>query len=194
MSEQEPRIPPLKRSEWTEEVRDLFAVMDGPEGREKGPSREIMHFLAQHPVLSERFMAFGRHILFESILSDRVRELVTLYIAWTTKSDYEWVSHVAFGLHIGLTEADIEAVKEGPDSPHWSDFDRNLLRAVDQLRDGYNLDDALWAALSKEFDRSEMMELVYTIGNYLLFSAVLNSFRIPLEPGTEDVVKKYGTP
>lgn len=194
MSELEPRIPPLEPSEWTEEVRDLFAVMDGPEGRENGPSREIMHYLAQHPVLSARFMAFGRHILFDSILSDHVRELVTLYIAWTTKSDYEWVSHVTFGLHIGLTEADIEAVKQGPDSPHWSEFDRNLLRAVDQLRDSYNLDDELWASLSKKFDQREMIELVYTIGNYLLFSAVLNSFRIPLEPGTEDVVKKYGTP
>jgi 4-carboxymuconolactone decarboxylase len=194
MAELEPRIPPLTPSEWTEEVRDLFAVMDGPEGRENGPSREIMHYLAQHPVLSARFMAFGRHILFDSILSDRVRELVTLYIAWTTKSDYEWVSHVTFGLHIGLTEADIEAVKQGPDSPHWSEFDSNLLRAVDQLRDSYNLDDELWASLSKTFDRREMMELVYTIGNYLLFSAVLNSFRIPLEPGTEDVVKKYGAP
>lgn len=194
MSKTEPRIPPLERSEWTEEVRDLFAVMDGPEAREKGPSREIMHYLAQHPVLSERFMAFGRHILFDSLLTDRVRELLTLYIAWTTKSAYEWVSHVTFGLHIGLTEEDIEAVKQGPDSPRWSESDRNLLRAVDQLRDGYDLDDELWAALSKDFDQREMIELVYTIGNYLLFAAVLNSLRIPLEPGTEEVVKKYGTP
>jgi len=194
MPKPESRIPPVKRSEWTDDVRDLFTVMDGPEAWENGPSREIMHFLARHPVISNKFMTFGRHMLFESSLSDRDRELVTLYAGWTTKSDYEWISHVAFGLQVGITDADIEAVKLGPDSPHWSEYDRNLLLAVDQLRDNYDLDDELWAALSKEFDHREMIELVYTIGNYMLFAAVLNSLRIPLEPGMEELCKKYGVP
>ncbi len=194
MSRREPRIPPVERSEWTEEVRDLFTVMDGPEAREKGPSRNIMYVLARHPVLSKQFMSFGRHLLFDSILTDRVRELVTLYVAWTTRSEYEWLSHVAFGLHVGFTDADIEAVKKGPDSPHWSEPERDLLRAVDQMRDGYDLDDELWASLARQFDQREMMELVFTIGNYLLFAAVLNSFRIPLEPGHEALAGKYGTP
>lgn len=194
MSKPEPRITPLRRSEWNDEVRDLFAVMDGPEGRENGPSRDIMHVLAQHPALSKPFMQLGRHVLFDSSLSDRDRELVTLYVGWTTKSDYEWLSHVVYGLQVGLTEADIEAVKQGPDSPHWSDFDRDLLRAVDQMRESFNLDDELWASLSKTFNQHQMMELVFVIGNYMLFATVLNTLRIPLEAGTEEIAKKYGLP
>lgn len=193
-SEFEPRIPQIGRSEWSEEVRDLFAVMDGPEAREKGPSREIMHYLAQHPVLTRCFMVFGHEILFNSLLPDRERELVTLYVAWLTRSDYEWLSHVAFGLHVGLTDEDIEAVKQGPDSPHWSGLDRDLLRAVDQILDSYAIDDDLWAALSSEFDHRQMIELLFTVGNYMLFSAVLNGLRIPMEPGTEGIAEKYGTP
>jgi len=173
-------------------MRDLFAVMD-PAGRENGPSRRIMNYLARHPVLSREFMVFGRHLLFESSLPDRERELVTLYVAWRTRSDYEWISHVAFGLQVGLTEADLEAVKTGSTSPHWSQPDRDLLRAVDQMMDTYDLDDEVWAALSQRYDLRQMMELIFTIGNYMLFAAVLKSFRIPLEPGMESLAEKYGT-
>lgn len=194
MSKSEPRIPPIDRSEWTDEVRDLFTVMDGPEAWDKGPSRQVMYYLAQHPVLSKRFMEFGRHVLIDSILPHRERELVTLYIGWTTGSDYEWLSHVAFGLQVGLTDEDIEAVKQGPDSPHWSGLDRDLLRAVDQMRDHYDLDDELWASLSREYDQRQMFELMYTIGNYMVFSAVFNSLRIPVEPGMEELASKYGVP
>lgn len=194
MSTSEPRIPPVTRSEWTDEMRDLFTVMDGPEAWEKGPSRDIMYVLARHPVLSQLFMQFGRRVLMESSLPDRERELVTLGVAWITRSDYEWLSHVAYGLHVGLTEADIEAAKQGAESPHWSGRDRDLLRATVQLCKNYHVDDELWASLSKEFDPRQMMELVYTIGNYMLFSAVLNSFRIPPEAGMEKLAEKYGIP
>ena len=194
MSKRKPRIPAIERPQWTDEVRDLFAVMDGPEARGSGPSREIMFYLAQHPVLSTRFMEFGRHVLFESQLPDRERELITLHIAWRTRSDYEWISHVTFGLHVGLTDADIEAVKVGADSSHWSESDRELLRTVDQLLDNYDLDDELWTSLSKRFDQQEIIELLFTVANYMGFSAVLNALRIPLEPGTDEVAAKYGTP
>ena len=194
MSTSEPRIPPVERSEWTGEVRDLFTVMDGPQAWEKGPSRDIMYVLARHPVLSKLFMQFGRRVLMESALPDRERELVTLYVAWITRSDYEWLSHVAYGLRVGLTDADIEAVKQGHDSPHWSGLDRKLLCAAVQLCKAYDLDDELWASLSQEFDPRQMMELVYTIGNYMLFSAVLNSFRIAPEAGMDELAEKYGVP
>lgn len=192
MPKPEQRITPVERSEWTDEVRDLFAVMDGPEARENGPSRNIMYFLARHPGLSHKFMDLGHYLLRSSILPHRERELVTLYVAWTTKSDYEWASHVTFGLQVGLTEADIEAVKQGSESPYWSGLDRDLLRAVDQLRDTYNLDDELWESLSREYSQQQMMELVFTIGNYILFSSVLNSLRVPLEQGNDEVLKQYG--
>lgn len=193
MSKSESRITPITREEWTDEVRDLFTVMDGPEAWEKGPSRTIIHHLGRHPTLSKRFLEFGRQLLVDSNLSDRVREVVTLYVAWTTYSDYEWASHLAFGLRVGLTDDDIEAVKQGPDSPHWTASERNLLRAVDQMRDSYDIDDELWSSLAEEFNEVQLVELVFTIGNYMQFSAVLNSLRIPLESWDHEVLAKYGS-
>ncbi len=194
MPENQPRIPPIKPDEWTDEVRDLFTVMDGPEAREKGPSRQVMLYLAQHPKLSNLFMTFGREILRDSSLPHRERELATLYIGWTTRSDYEWLSHVAFGLQVGLTEEDIEAVKQGPESPHWTAPDRDLLRLVDQMRDHYSVDDELWASLSGRYDQRQMIEWIYTVGNYMLFSAVFNSLQIPVEPEMQELARKFGIP
>ena len=194
MSKLEPRVPPIPRSEWTDEARDVFAVLEGPDAWEKGPRVDVIGVLAQHPHLTRPFLAYNKHLLFQSTLPDRVRELVTLYVAWTTKSDYEWASHVPMGLQVGLTDADIEAVKQGPASSHWSAFDRDLLRAVDQMRDNYDLDDALWATLSKEFDTRQMMDLLFTIGNYIMFSAVLSGLRVPLEARHAEIAKKYGMP
>ncbi|MFC7050163.1 carboxymuconolactone decarboxylase family protein [Emcibacter nanhaiensis] len=194
MSNQEPRIPAVTEADWTDEMRDLFEVMEGPEAREKGPSREIIKYLAQHPVLSTKFLAFGSHLLFHSSLPDRERELVTLYVAWKTKSDYEWISHVPFGLHVGVTAEEIHEVKKGPSSDMWSDKDRDLLVACDQYLENYCLDDELWASLSREWSTEQMVELLFTIGNYMLFSGVLNTLRIPLEAGTEDFVKNFGLP
>jgi alkylhydroperoxidase family enzyme len=190
----EPRIPFIKRSEWTDEARDVFAVLGGPESRENGPSKNIVYVFARHPALALPFLAYNRHLLMNSSLPDRVRELVTLYIGWTCKSDYEWLSHVASGLRLGLTGDDIEAVKHGPDSLHWSELERTLLRAVDQMREAYNLDDELWALLSKEFDHRQMMDLLFTIGNYIMLAAVLNAVRVPPEAELAEIERKYGSP
>lgn len=193
MSDSEPRIPMVPASEWNDEIFELFAVMEGPAVREKGPSRTVVQYLAQHPTLSAKFLEFGKQLLMDSNLSDRDRELVTLYVAWTTKSDYEWASHVAFGLRIGLTDADIDAVKQGPGCSHWSDKEKNLFLAVDQMRDNFEVDDQLWEALSKELNLVQMVELMFTIGNYVLASAVFNSLRIPLEAADPAIIEKYGS-
>jgi alkylhydroperoxidase family enzyme len=194
MQKFEPRIPHVNRSEWTDEVRDVFAVLEGAEGWEKGPRFDIISVFAQHPALTRPFLAYNRYILMNSILPARERELVTLYVGWTCKSPYEWLSHVRMGLQIGLTDEDIEAIKQGPNSPHWSDSDRDLLRAVDQMRNAYDLDDGLWASLSKRYNHREMMELLFIIGNYIMFSAVLNALRVPPEAGGDELAKRYGTP
>jgi len=196
MSSDKPRIPLLPQSEWTEEARDVFAVLEGPEARERGPRYDIILMLAQNPALTRPFLEYNRHLMFFSSLTPRVRELVTLYVAWTCKSEYEWLSHVREGLRIGLSDDDIEAVKLGPASPHWNEFECNLMRLVDEMRDSYTISDETWAALSSHFDTRGMMDLIFTIGNYVMFSSILNGMRVQPEAGAEgvDLAAKYGRP
>lgn len=190
------RVPLLPESEWTEKARDLFAVLEGPEARERGPRYDIVLQLAQNPELTIPFLEYNKHLMFHSSLSHRVRELVTLAVAWSCKSEYEWLSHVRDGLRVGLTDEDIEAVKLGAASPHWDDFHRDLMLLVDEMRDSYDISDALWTRLSVHFNPRQMMDLIFTIGNYIMFSSVLNGIRAKPEAGAEGeaLAEKYGRP
>lgn len=196
MSSDTRRIPLLPEAEWTEKARDLFAVLEGPEARERGPRYEIILQLAQNPELTIPFLEYNKHLMFHSSLSHRVRELVTLAVAWTCKSEYEWLSHVRDGLRVGLTDEDIEAVKAGAASPHWDEFHRDLMLLVDEMRDSYDISDELWGRLAAHFSPREMMDLIFTIGNYIMFSSVLNGMRARPEAGEEGeaLAQKYGRP
>lgn len=191
-----PRIPLLPRYQWTDDAREVFAVMQGPEGRENGPRYDFILMLAQHPALTIPFLNYSRYLLLESTLDHRVREIVTLYVAWTCKSEYEWLSHVREGLQRGLEREDFEAVKQGANSPRWSDFERNLLRLVDEMRDSRTISDATWNALSPHFDHRGMMDLVFTVGTYIMLSAIVNGLRVQPEAGEGGAVlaEEYGCP
>ncbi|HMP57098.1 MAG TPA: carboxymuconolactone decarboxylase family protein [Novosphingobium sp.] len=190
------RIPLLRKEEWTDRARDLFAVLEGPDARERGPRYDIVLQLAQNPELTIPFLEYNKHLMFHSSLDHRTRELAILYVAWTCRSEYEWLSHVRDGLKIGLSDADIEAVKDGPRSPHWDPFERDLMRLVDEMRDSYDISDEIWQAMSERFDPRQMMDLIFTIGNYIMFSSILNGMRARPEAGAEgeDLARKYGRP
>jgi alkylhydroperoxidase family enzyme len=58
-----------------------------------------------------------------------------------------------------------------------------LLRAVDELHDDACITDATWNSLSKVYSTQQMMDLVFTIGQYNLVSMALNSFGVQLDEG-----------
>ncbi len=191
-----PRIPLLEMSEWNSEARDVFAVMQGPAGRENGPRYDFILMLAQHPALTVPFLNYSRYLLLESTLDHRTREVVTLYVAWTCKSEYEWLSHVREGLQRGLTAEDFAAIRQGPSSPRWTDLERALLHLVDEMRDGHTISDSTWKALSSNLDHRGMMDLVFTTGHYIALSAIVNGLRVQPEPGDEGaaLAEAYGRP
>ena len=99
-------------------------------------------------------------------------------------AEYEWGVHVAvFSKRVGLTEAQVAATRTGADGEGlWSPSDRALLRLVDQLHAGADLDDASWQELRAHFDEAQLIELVVLAGFYHTISFVVNALRIETEP------------
>jgi 4-carboxymuconolactone decarboxylase len=60
-----------------------------------------------------------------------------------------------------------------------------LLLATDQLVAERRLDDALWSALSTDCSLQQIMDIVFTVGQYVLVSMALNTFQVPLDEGIE---------
>jgi alkylhydroperoxidase family enzyme len=124
----------------------------------------------------------GAHLLLGSTLSPRLREIVTLRVAWRYKAEYEWYQHVKIGERIGLTGEEIEATKKDIKSGIWSEADRCVLRVADQLCERSRIDDATWNELSRFLDRSQIMDLVFIVGNYVMLAWAVAAFGVEVEP------------
>ena len=180
-----PRVPPLDESQWSDEVREL---LDGLM-RAGGRVLNIFGTLAHHPGLMKRWLVFGNHVLGKNTLSPRDRELAILRIGWLCRSEYEWGQHVVIGRGAGISDEEILRVAEGPDAPGWSEGDAVLLRAVDELHDDAMIGDATWKALSDRYDTQQLLDLVFTVGQYNLVSMALNTLGVQLDEGIEGFPK-----
>jgi 4-carboxymuconolactone decarboxylase len=170
----EPRLEPLPDAEIDPEIRTRLG---------SGPILNIFRTLARHPKLMKRWLVFGNHVLGHSTLAPRERELVILRTGWLCRSGYEWGQHVRIARDAGLSDDEIERIALGAEAPGWSELDRALLRATDELRQDAFISDASWQALARHLGEQQLMDLVFTVGQYQLVSMALNSFGVQPEPG-----------
>jgi 4-carboxymuconolactone decarboxylase len=174
MKLEKPRLEPLAVEDMPEEARVQFGDR---------PIFNIFRTLARHPKLMKRWMVFGNHVLAKSSLPPRERELVILRIGWLCDAEYEWGQHVLIGRECGLTDEEIEHIADGPESEGWSPRDRALLRATDELKADSFISDSSWAEVSGFYDEQQLMDLVFTVGQYNLVSMALNTLGVQLDDG-----------
>jgi 4-carboxymuconolactone decarboxylase len=152
-----------------------------------GQVLNLFKVLLNHPKLVRNWGRFGNYILQGSTLSAREREIAILRIGWLNQAEYEWEQHVLVGKRAGLTDTEIERITQGPDAG-WSRHEAALLQAADDLFENSVVSDETWKILSEKYNTQQMMDLVFTIGQYNLVSWVLNSFGVPLDdflPGSQ---------
>lgn len=178
-----PRIAPLTDDQMDADTRALLGATGAGVGR--GRVLNIFRTLAVHPQLLKRWLVFGSHVLAKSSLPPRERELAILRVGWLCQSEYEWGQHVAIGRASGLGADEIRRIAEGPDASGWSDRDRTLLRACDELVRDHFLSDATWQALLADWSTEQIVDLVFAVGQYTLVSMALNSFGVQLDDGVE---------
>jgi len=145
-----------------------------------GRDLNIFRVLMNHPKLARRWTVFAGHVLHKQTLPPRDRELLILRIGWLNQAGYEWQQHTRIALASGITAAEIERVKEGPDAG-WNAQEAALLQLADDLFENSVVADATWDALSAKYSTEQMMDAVFTVGQYNLVSWALNSFGVPLE-------------
>ncbi|MFI6452383.1 carboxymuconolactone decarboxylase family protein [Streptosporangium amethystogenes] len=173
------RIPPLPEGEGDEQARRL---LDGlAVGGDRVPN--IFTTFARHPRLLRRWLGLGQHLLRESTLPAREREIVILRTAALSGSSYEWAQHVVIGRRAGLTEEEIDRIAAGSEDPGWADGDRVLLRAIDELHSGHDLSEAAWTSLSTRWNTHQVMDFTMTVGFYTMTAMALNTFGVEIDPG-----------
>lgn len=175
-----PRLEPIQPEDWTDDIKKTLQP-----NVEKGTVFNIFKTLSHHPDLFRRWLVFGNHVLFKSTLPPRERELIILRIGWLCEAEYEWAQHVLIGKEAGLTAEEIDRIKAGPNARGWSEADKLLLQATDELRKDAFITDATWNGLCQHFDTKQLMDVVFAVGQYNLVSMALNTLGVQLDDGLE---------
>jgi alkylhydroperoxidase family enzyme len=175
---------------------ERIGMLDVDEARRRATERGIPEDMAELSVfriaLHQPGVAAGlngmlRELLWRGVLDARLRELIIMRIGWATGSVYEWTQHWRVARLLDVPERDLLAVRDWERADHFGPQERAVLAATDEtLRDG-TISDPTWAACRSAFgeDPAVLVELVAAIGNWRLFSALLQSLDVPLEDGVE---------
>lgn len=144
---------------------------------------EITRTMLRHPDLFARQTEIGIQLLARGALPPRERELAIMRVGWLCGAPYEWGEHAIIAKTVGVTSADIERVIQGPDAPGWSERERAVLRAVEELFDDSMISDETWAVLAAHFNDKQLIELPILIGQYQTVAYYQNALRLRLHDG-----------
>ena len=171
----EPRIAPGRRSDvgW---INWAIAAIGGRAIGTNPP--RLFLTLGRHRGLFRGWLMFAGRMMPRGKLPRRETELVILRVAHLRGSTYEFEHHVRLGRKAGLGDAEFERVVLGPGADGWSERERTLLAAVDELDRDRNLGDEAWASLRKYLDDRECIELIMLVGHYEMLATFIETLRI----------------
>jgi alkylhydroperoxidase family enzyme len=175
--------------EVTEEQRQM--ALPPPGYGRPGELPEHYLIMLKTPELLKAYSAIGTYFLVHGKMPVRDRELLVLRVGWLTRAPYEWGEHVAIGKkRAGLTSEEIARVQTGSIAPGWSEHDRALLKAVEELFADAMISDETWQILAKTMSEEQLIELPVLIGQYVGTAFVQNSWRIRLRESNPGMTAK----
>ncbi len=77
-------------------------------------------------------------------------------------------------------------MREGGEVSGWSRDESLLLRTVDDMLDGAEIGPETLAGMDGVFSDRQILDIVFTVGVYLMMSTLLKTLDVPLEAGFDD--------
>ncbi|WP_405875442.1 MULTISPECIES: carboxymuconolactone decarboxylase family protein [unclassified Streptomyces] len=173
---EKPRLHPVDEADLQEKTLASLAPYRDQDGR----IYAIWATLAHHEDALRRYLVFSNHVLGKNTLPLKSRELMILRIAARAQAAYEWDQHVRIARRAGLADETILAAATGA----WDgldELDRVLLTATDSLVDRQGVDDALWDRLTVHLSTEQVIDVLYTVGQYLTVATVINTLGVRTE-------------
>lgn len=145
-----------------------------------------MRCLQRHPALATRLRKLGESLYVSALLPPRTRTVAILRICALLGCRYEWGGQAAFwGPIAGVSDDECDAlVTGGSDAAadaRWSPAERALISAVDELERTGSWTDETWAALGRDLDDEQRIELLTAVGWYRTICTLCNALSLPIE-------------
>jgi 4-carboxymuconolactone decarboxylase len=174
------RLTPLPADEWDDRARAALASLIPTERANPVGAGNVLSTMVRHPDLTAAYLPFNAYLLTRSTLSPRIREVALLRVVHRSVCGYLWSHHIPIALRAGLSEADIDDIRSGRCADR---TDQAVIRAVDDLTSDSTISQASWDQLCRLFTDQQCMDLIFTIGGYLLLALAVNTFGVQEEHG-----------
>jgi 4-carboxymuconolactone decarboxylase len=180
MSDTSERMPAIPRDQMDDAQRAAAdELVAGPRKGVKGPFVPLL----RSPQLMARLQKVGEYLRFESALSRRVNEFVTLVVARAWTQQFEWATHVPLAMGAGTAAQTIEALREGRRPSGMSREEELAYDFTTELQRNCGVSDATYRGCIEAFGERGVIDLVGLIGYFTTVSMVLNVAHTPPEPG-----------
>ncbi len=164
-----------------EHARALGEAMGLPARR---VGSEAFRVVANNPGVARVAFTQLAQLLENNKFDTRLRELMIMRIGWVTGSAYEWTQHWRVATTAGIPPEDILAVRDWQNSTRLTAADKAILAATDECLAGKSISDTIWAEVVKHVpDPGEQVEFILAMGNWMSFSLLFRTLRIPLAEG-----------
>lgn len=123
--------------------------------------------------------------LFGQNFNSRQRELIIMRTGWLTGCDYEWTQHWKVAREtFKVSDEELLGVRDWQSADCFSDSDRAVLRAVDDVVAGGAVSSEAWAQIRVHVALpADQLELVTAICTWGFIAKFARSVELPLEDG-----------
>ncbi|MDN5895132.1 MAG: carboxymuconolactone decarboxylase family protein [Nocardioides sp.] len=133
--------------------------------------------MVQAPGVGLALQELGSAIRYRTSMTDRGREIAILMVAVATRSDFEWYAHRRIGASVGISEAELLALRDGsftsPDPVE--DSIASLARA---LLEDERLDDDTYAEVVGWLGEVQTIEVTTLVGYYQTLAQLMDVFAV----------------
>lgn len=166
-----------------------FDLSQAPEGFQRllsdRPPLNIYRMVAHGGRTGEGFLGLGSAILRHSSLPATLRELVILRVGALCGSAYEVFQHRRVAAQAGVPTAQIEAVLSATDGDASTDafdpLEQQVLRFTDAVVRQVKAPADCFDVLAAHLPHQQLMEIVMTIGYYMMVCRILENFEVDIE-------------
>jgi len=187
------RLPQIRDEDFTDETRAFFGQWVGGilQNADRNP---VLRTFAHHPVLANAFSPLNVHLLSTNTLPVKQRQIAIMRTAWITKATYMWSSHLNTSMRCGLSDKMYGPIQRGADDPYFTEFERTIIRATEELVRDHMVAEDTWHALRAEWDDKQMLDFLFTVGCYTMVAGVMRSTGAERQDDLLELAEKYGAP
>lgn len=134
------------------------------------------------PTMAEKLTEFNVAMATTITVPPLEREIVALAVLHLERGEYEIAQHDVVAERMGIPRAKVDAIaQERFNDPIFTAREQALLAFTRQSVRSVRIDDAVFQAVAAFYDRRQLVETLFVIGNYMMILRISEAAELPVD-------------